>query len=131
MISPSKHYLKILLVTFIFSLVKYSNGQVTCSGEGGLEVNHLVDFNGEHISCADSCDASIEVIFTGGSTGPFGYEINGVSQANNIVSDLCDGNYEIKVYDSSQVLSAALGLYHFCKINAYEINDLIVLMLMF
>ena len=119
----STYKLKTLVLILSFLFVKHIEGQVTCSGDGGLEVNHLVDFNGEHISCADSCDASIEVVFTGGSTGPFAYEINGVSQIGNIVSDLCDGNYEIKVYDSSQVLSAALGLYHFCKINAYEINE--------
>ena len=119
----STYNLKIFLLIFLFAFARNTKGQVTCSGAGGLEVNHLVDFNGEHISCAGSCDASIEVVFTGGSTGPFGYEINGVSQASNTVSDLCDGNYEIKVYDSSQVLSAPLGLYHFCKINAYEINE--------
>lgn len=75
------------------------------------------DYNGEDISCYDSCDGEITVI-PSGTPGPFSFRYGpdpAPFGALNVFSDLCVGSHSVTVIDSSNEL--APGLYDRCTIS--------------
>ena len=75
------------------------------------------DYNGEDISCFDSCDGQITVIASG-TPGPFSYRYGGAPNpftALNVFDDLCVGSQSVTVIDSSFLL--APGIYDRCTVS--------------
>lgn len=75
------------------------------------------DYNGEDISCFDSCDGEITVIASG-TPGPYSYRYGPSPNpfgSDNIFSDLCVGSHSITVQDSSHLV--APGVYFRCTIS--------------
>lgn len=84
-----------------------------------FELNSFItsDYNGEDISCFDSCDGELTVIASG-TPGPFAYRYGPSPNpfgATNVFSDLCVGSHSVTVMDSSNEL--APGLYDICTIS--------------
>ncbi|MFT5822069.1 MAG: gliding motility-associated-like protein [Crocinitomix sp.] len=84
-----------------------------------FELNLFItsDYNGEHISCFDSCDGEITVVASG-TPGPFSYRLGPDPSpfgASNVFSDLCVGSHSVTVTDSSNEL--APGLFDICTIS--------------
>lgn len=79
-----------------------------------LTLNVITNYNGEDISCFDSCDAQIQ-ISTAGTPGPYSYSLNGGPfGSQTIFTDLCAGNYTVTVIDSSNQIVP--GLYAQCSV---------------
>lgn len=91
---------------------------VFCAGSSlELELTITSDYNGEHISCFDSCDGEITVVASG-TPGPFSYRYGPAPNpfgADNVFSDLCVGSHSVTVTDSSNEL--APGVYYVCTIS--------------
>jgi gliding motility-associated-like protein len=82
-----------------------------------LDLNVTSNYNGQNISCNDSCDGQLTIVASG-TPGPFSYSFNsgfGPWTSQTVYSDLCAGNYTITVKDSSQQIVP--GLYAQCSIN--------------
>lgn len=84
-----------------------------------FEINLVItsDYNGEHISCFDSCDGEITVTAFG-TPGPYAYRYGPDPNpfgTTNVFSDLCVGSHSITVRDSSNEL--APGIYAQCTIS--------------
>lgn len=82
-----------------------------------LDLNVTSNYNGQNISCNDSCDGELTIVASG-TPGPFSYSFNsgfGPWTTQTVYSDLCAGNYTITVKDSSQQIVP--GLYAQCSIN--------------
>ncbi len=84
-----------------------------------FELNLFItsDFNGENISCFDSCDGEIMVVASG-TPGPFSYRLGPAPNpfgAANTFSGLCVGSVSVTVTDSSNEL--APGIFEICTIN--------------
>jgi hypothetical protein len=68
------------------------------------------NYNGQAISCNGNCDGQVTVTITSSGGGPFGYELfdgnpaNTIIQSSNVFSNLCANNYNVTVYDSSQLI---------------------------
>ncbi|WP_066758704.1 T9SS type B sorting domain-containing protein [Crocinitomix algicola] len=91
---------------------------VSCVGSS-LELELLItsDYNGEDISCFDSCDGEITVNATG-TPGPFSYRYGPAPNPfgpSNVFSDLCVGSHSVTVQDSSN--QVAPGVYFRCTIS--------------
>lgn len=91
---------------------------VMCSSPP-FELNSTItsDYNGEDISCFDSCDGELTVVASG-TPGPFAYRYGPAPNpfgASNVFPDLCVGSHSITVMDSSNEL--APGLYDLCTIS--------------
>lgn len=82
-----------------------------------LDLNVTSDYNGEDISCNDSCDGELTIVASG-TPGPFSYSFNsgfGPWTDQTVYSGLCAGNYTITVIDSSQQIVP--GLFAQCSID--------------
>lgn len=84
-----------------------------------FELNSTItsDYNGEDISCFDSCDGELTVVASG-SPGPFAYRYGPAPNpfgATNVFPDLCVGSHSVTVMDSSNEL--APGLFDICTIS--------------
>lgn len=75
------------------------------------------DYNGEDISCNDSCDGELTIV-AGGTPGPFSYSFNsgvGPFTTQTVYPGLCAGNYTVTVIDSSQQIVP--GLFAQCSVD--------------
>jgi gliding motility-associated-like protein len=82
-----------------------------------LDLNVTSNYNGQDISCFDSCDGELTVVASG-TPGPFSYSFNsgtGPFTSQTVYPGLCAGNVTITVKDSSQQLVP--GLYAQCSIS--------------
>ena len=82
-----------------------------------LDLNVTSDYNGENISCNDSCDGELTIVASG-TPGPFSYSFNsgfGPWTSQTVYPNLCAGNYTITVIDSSQQIVP--GLFAQCSID--------------
>ena len=82
-----------------------------------LDLNVTSDYNGQDISCFDSCDGELTIVASG-TPGPFSYSFNsgtGPFTAQTVYPGLCAGNVTITVIDSSQQIVP--GLYAQCSIS--------------
>jgi hypothetical protein len=82
-----------------------------------LDLNVTSNYNGQDISCFDSCDGELTIVASG-TPGPFSYSFNsgtGPFTSQTVYPGLCAGNVTITVKDSSQQLVP--GLYAQCSIS--------------
>ncbi len=68
------------------------------------------NYNGQDISCNGACDGEVTVTINSSGGGPFGFELfdgnpaNTIVQSSNVFTNLCANNYNVTVYDSSQLI---------------------------
>ncbi len=91
---------------------------VFCTGSS-LELELLItsDYNGEDISCFDSCDGEITVNATG-TPGPFSYRYGPSPNPfgeENVFDSLCVGSQSVTVIDSSNELIP--GVFYSCTVS--------------
>mgnify|MGYP001405256072 FL=1 len=104
----------VVFAIIFFGLSVLTNFYSQCTGSESPTTNVTSDYNGDDISCAGVCDGEITVTMSGGST--YGYQIyhqntstyfpgpsSNDFQSSNIFTDLCQGDYDVKVLDSNVV----------------------------
>lgn len=82
-----------------------------------LELLITSDYNGEDISCFDSCDGEITINATG-TPGPFSYRYGPAPNPfvpSNVFDDLCVGSHSITVQDSSN--EVVPGIFYKCTVS--------------
>lgn len=82
-----------------------------------LQLNITSNYNGQHISCFDSCDGQLTIVASG-TPGPFSYSLNsgvGPFSSQTVFSNLCAGNFTVTVIDSSHQIVP--GLFAQCSIS--------------
>ena len=106
----SNKYIRVLSCFYIFFFASIGSYYTQCTGTISTSVTS--DYNGSDVSCAGVCDGEITITMSSG--GPYGYQLLHQNtntyfpgptvddfQASPVFSNLCQGDYDVTVLDST------------------------------